>query len=268
MITHNLTAENYFSTENTHKYMGSSQFKAFMKCEASALALLRGEYGNQEPSTALLVGSYVDAHYEGTLDIFKAQHPEITVKSGALKAEYKHADEIINRAERDPMFSRYMSGEKQVIFAGEIAGVPYKIKVDSYHPDKCIVDLKCVKDFEEIYNPEIGARQHFIDYWGYHIQGAIYQEIVRQNTGKRLPFYIAAVTKEKEPDLRVYWLPDDILDEQLEVVRTLSPRFEKIKRGELEPQRCEKCGFCHFSKVLTDVVNYRDEIYDDSIFRA
>lgn len=260
-----LTNENYFSTENSLKYMGSSQFKSFMKCEAGALAELNGEYG-RKVTDALLIGSYVDAHYEGTLDIFRAQHPEIFTQRGELKAQYKHADYIIQRAERDKLFSTYMAGQKQVIFTGEIAGIPFKIKVDSYHPERAIVDLKCIKDFESIYNPEAGGRQHFIDFWGYVIQGAIYQEIVRQNTGKTLPFYIAAVTKEKpEPDLRVYYIPDSTLSEVLETVKSLAPRFQKIKNGELKPQRCESCDFCKFSKELTEVVNYKDECAEEII---
>lgn len=265
MIWHELTSENYFSSENNLKYMGSSQFKSMLKCEAATLADINGEFPREE-TTALLVGSYVDAHYEGTLDIFKAQHPQIFTKQGELKAEYRQANEIISRAERDEFFSRYMNGQKQVIFTGEIAGVPYKIKVDSYHPHKCIVDLKCVKDFEDIYDPDIGAWQHFIDYWGYTIQGAIYQEIIRQNTGEILPFYIAAVTKEKpQPDLRVYYIPNETLSEQLETVKNLSPRFTKIKRGELTPQRCEKCAYCRFTKVLTEAVNYKDEIAENDM---
>ena len=69
-----LTAENYFSPEMNMKYMGSSQFKAFMECETMALAEIKGEYA-REKSVSLLVGSYVDAHYEKTLDLFKAQNP-------------------------------------------------------------------------------------------------------------------------------------------------------------------------------------------------
>ena len=86
MISHDLTSENYFSPENSLKYLGSSQIKAMLKCEAAALADIRGEFPREE-TTALLVGSYVDAHYEGTLDIFKAQHPQIFTKKGELKAE-------------------------------------------------------------------------------------------------------------------------------------------------------------------------------------
>ena len=44
MIPHNLTEENYFSAENNRKYLGSSQFKSFLRCESAALAELNGEY--------------------------------------------------------------------------------------------------------------------------------------------------------------------------------------------------------------------------------
>ena len=46
-----VTAENYYSPEMNMAYMGSTQFKAFEKCEAAALAedlalsLRSGEYG-------------------------------------------------------------------------------------------------------------------------------------------------------------------------------------------------------------------------------
>lgn len=259
MIPHALTSENYFSPENSMKYMGSSQFKSFLSCEASALAELHGEY-QREITDALLIGSYVDAHYEGTLDIFKAQHPEIFTRTGDLKAQYKHAEYMIQRAERDELFSKYMSGKKQVIMIGEIAGIPFKIKVDSLHPN-CIVDLKCIKDFAPVYSTEKGAKLHFINYWGYDIQGAIYREIVRQNTGESLPFFIAAITKEKpEPALRVYWIPNEDLDAALSEVESLAPRFQAIKEGKLQPQRCNSCPYCRFTEVLSEPINYHDEM--------
>lgn len=253
-----ITAENYFSAENNMKYMGSSQFKAFQKCEAAALAEIKGEYV-RPVSDALLIGSFVDAHFEGTLDVFKAQHPEVFTQKGTLKSQYQHAEYMIQRVERDELFMKYMSGEKQKIFTGEIAGVPFKIKVDSYHPE-CIVDLKCMKDFENVWNDDEHKKEHFIIHWGYHIQGAIYREIVRQNTGKALPFYIAGLTKEKpEPDMQLYWIPDDVLDDALNEVKNLAPRFQKIKNSEITPQRCEKCAWCRHTKVLTAPVNFLEE---------
>ena len=209
-----LNNENYFSTENQLKYMGVSQFKAFEKCQASALAEVKGDFV-REKTTALLVGSYVDAHFEGSLDLFMAKNPEIFTKKGELKSEYKKANEIINRIEEDELFMEFMSGEKQVIMTGEIEGVPVKIKIDSYHPGKMIVDLKCMKDFEPIYVKEKG-RMNWIEAWGYDLQGAVYQEIVRQNTGLTLPFFIAGATKEKVTDIAVVEVPQSYLDVELE----------------------------------------------------
>lgn len=125
-----VTAANYFDPEIEMAYMGSTQIKNFMRCEAAELARLKGEY--QTPRTsAMLVGSYVDAHFEGTLDIFRAQHPELFKRDGTLKAEFVQANDIIDRMERDELYMLLMSGEKQAIRVGEIAGVPVKIKIDS-----------------------------------------------------------------------------------------------------------------------------------------
>lgn len=252
-----ITEETYFSKENELKYCGSSQIKSFMDCEAKTMAKINGEW-EEEPSTALLVGSYVDSAVSGTLDIFKAKHPEILKKDGSLKAEYVKADYILNRIERDELFMKYISGDHQTIMTGEIANVPIKIKIDSYFPDKAIVDLKCVKDFEPVWNNETKTRENFIDYWKYTLQGALYQEIVRQNTGKRLPFYIAAVTKENEPDIVVAGIPDEVLDIELEKIKEILPKIKMIKDGILEPSRCEKCDYCKWTKTLTKVLDYRD----------
>lgn len=252
-----ITEETYFSKENELKYSGSSQIKSFMDCEARTMAKINGEW-EEEPTTALLVGSYVDAAVSGTLDMFKAKHPEILKKDGTLKAEYIKADYILNRIERDELFMKYISGDHQTIMTGEIANVPIKIKIDSYFPDKAIVDMKCVRDFEPVWNNETKTRENFIDYWKYTLQGALYQEIVRQNTGKRLPFYIAAVTKETEPDIVVAGIPDEVLDIELEKIKEILPKIKMIKDGILEPSRCEKCNYCKFTKTLTKVLDYRD----------
>ena len=252
-----ITEETYFSKENELKFCGSSQIKSFMDCEARTMAKINGEW-EEEPSTALLVGSYVDSAVSGTLDIFKAKHPEILKKDGSLKAEYVKADYILNRIERDELFMKYISGDHQTIMTGEIANVPIKIKIDSYFPDKAIVDLKCVKDFEPVWNNETKMKENFIDYWKYTLQGALYQEIVRQNTGKRLPFYIAAVTKENEPDIVVAGIPDEVLDIELEKIKEILPKIKMIKDGILEPTRCEKCDYCKWTKTLTKVLDYRD----------
>ena len=85
-----ITEENYYSQQANVGYMSCSQFKDFLKCEEMALAKISGDY--RFPATnAMLIGSYVDAHYEGTLDIFKAKHPEIFKRDGTLKSDFTKA---------------------------------------------------------------------------------------------------------------------------------------------------------------------------------
>lgn len=257
-----LTNENYFSFENQMKYMSVSQFKGFSKCPAAAMAELTGKY-ERERSTALLVGSYVDAHFEGTLDIFKAKNPALFKRDGTLKADYVKAEQVINRVEQDPLFMEYMSGEKQVVMTGEIEDVPVKIKIDSYHKDRMIVDLKCMRDFKPIYKPEQG-RLSWVEAWEYDLQGAVYQEIVRQNTGHILPFYLAAVTKETEPDLAIIEVGQEYLDVQLERFRRDIRRYDAMRQGVIEPERCEHCDYCKATKVLKKPISMEDLNFDYS----
>ena len=255
-----LTNDNYFSKEAMSEYWSVSQFKAFSKCEACGLAEARGQY-KREPSTALLVGSYVDTYFtgadEGALGRFALEHPEIfNSRTGALKSDFKHAETMINAVECQPLMMAYLQGETQVIKTAELFGVPWKIKMDVYNevgPDKRIVDLKTVKDFADVYETGFGYRS-WIEYWGYDIQGAIYQKVEQIASGRNipLPFYIVAVTKEKVPDVAVIQIPQSVLDTALEVVESKIDRFDLVKNGEIEPNRCETCEYCKTTKILME----------------
>lgn len=250
-----LTAENYYSKEANKEYMSVSQYKDFagtygkMACEFSAVEKLE-ERWEQKKTTPLLVGSYVDSYFEGTVGEFKKETPEIFTQDGGLKAPYIRADKIIERMERDPLFMMYMSGKKQVIMTAELFGAKWKIKIDSYAEGIAITDLKVV---ESITKPkwvrDIGYLD-FIRYWGYDIQGAIYQEVAYRNTGLRLPFYIAAGTKEEEPNIEVIHVTQNYLDEAKHMVEMNMPRILRVKNGEVEPDRCEMCDCCRHTKVL------------------
>lgn len=250
-----LTAENYYSKEANKEYMSVSQYKDFagtygkMACEFSAIEKLEERWA-QKKTTPLLVGSYVDSYFEGTVGEFKKETPEIFTQDEGLKAPYIQADKIIERMERDPLFMMYMSGKKQVIMTAELFGTKWKIKIDSYAEGIAITDLKVV---ESITKPkwvrDIGYLD-FIRYWGYDIQGAIYQEVVYRNTGLRLPFYIAAGTKEEEPNIEVIQVTQNYLDEAKNMVEMNMPRILRVKNGEVEPDRCEMCDCCRHTKVL------------------
>lgn len=244
-----LNKRNYFSKKANREFLSVSQFKAMSKCPAAALAEIQGKY-KIEKTVPLLVGSYIDSYFEGDLPKFIKENPEIFKKDGTLKADYQQAEEIIKRILSDKLFTEHMSGKKQVIMTGEINGVPVKIKIDSLLPDK-IVDLKVIKDFQEIRHPEKGFLPWF-EFWQYDLQGAVYQEIVRQNTGEKLPFYLAAATKEKITDIDIVHLDQTLLDFALERFKNDVETFDAMKKGIIEPERCGVCDYCKKTKVLTE----------------
>ena len=246
-----LTNTNYHTTQANKDYWSVSLFKAFDKCEACGLAMVRGEY-EQEKTTSLMVGSYVDAYVADEYMEFVEEHPEIfNSRTGELKADYRKADELIRIIENQPLMVDYLTGQKQVIMSAELFDVPWKIKID-VHGGNRIVDLKVVKDFEPMYKEGFG-RVSWVEYWGYDIQGAVYQRIEQLYSGRTepLPFYLVAVTKEKIPNFDVIQIPQHYLDTALKVVESKIDRFDLIKSGDIEPVRCEKCDYCKLTKRLT-----------------
>lgn len=269
-----VTSENYFEPEIQMAYMGHSQFLTFERCEAAALAELQGDY-TPASSTALLVGGYIDAWFSGELSLFQAQHPELFKRDGTLKADFVHAQEVISRMEADELYRMLMSGQKQVIRTGEIAGVPFKIKIDSLLDgetcariaerfpcaaaalgfcDGAIVDQKAMRDTAPVWSAEEHREVTFVEAWGYDTQGAIYQAI----EGHMLPFILAVGTKEASPDLGAYYIPDADLAAKLAEVEDRAPRYQAIKAGRIKPTRCEHCDYCKATKELTAILSYKE----------
>ena len=208
-----LNNDNYYSTDANKEYWSVSQFKAYDKCEACGLAESRGLYERPE-TDALLIGSYVDAYFSDELQKFEEQRgSQMFKKNGEILAKFSHANDMINRIEQDPIMLQYLTGEKQTIMSAKLFGdTEWKIKMDVYDETR-IVDLKTVKDFNDIYDPNYGWRD-WVSFWQYDIQGAIYTRVEQAVTGrdKPLPFYLAAVTKEKVPDVKLIHIPDAVLD--------------------------------------------------------
>lgn len=239
-----LTNDNYYSLEANQKYMSVSQYKSFQKCEAMAMAELRGEWKCPE-TTALLVGSYVDAWFEGTLDDFIRSHPEMFTKAGTLKAPYQVAEKVIARVQKDETFMRYMSGKKQVILTFEMFGTLWKIKIDSYHPDK-IVDLKVMRSMERIMG------KSFVEHWGYDLQMAIYAA----GEGSDPCTYLAVATKQDPVDIEIISIPKWRRVELLEDVEKNMPRVLAVKTGKVPPQRCGVCAYCRATKTIIEPIDF------------
>ena len=265
-----LTADNYYSQEANQAYFSASQIKAFLDCEERAMAELRGAY-EREPSLALQVGSYVDARLcGGDMDAFELSHPEIFTRQGELRSAFRQAEEIVERIERDPLAMRMLDGDHQRILTGEIFGQPFKAKLDCWldfgrckriwmdYPDMedlmmphgAIVDLKVVRSFDSLYK-EGSGRLNFIEFWGYDLQMAIYQELMRQQCLEQVPCYILAATKEENPNIGLFQIPQALMDANLEILKPRLERLAAVKAGEEAPIGCGNCGWCRETKKLT-----------------
>ena len=277
-----LTNRNYYSAKANNEFMSVSQFKSFKRCEAMALAELKGEY-ERPKSKALLLGSFVDEMLTGTkksqvnfivenfenifqkssrymkiperdrLDFVREEFDDLfKAENGKAYAEIVQALETIEKIKKQPLMMKHFKSRHQVIMTGKIAGVPFKIKMDNYKPGEFISDGKYMSSLRSpnLFDP-------MAKYWGYDIQGAVYQEIVYQNTGKRLPFYLDIATKESPTHLAVAEIKQYDLDEALETVKALAPRFEAIKNGEIEPERCGEydCNYCTETHIITEPID-------------
>lgn len=261
-----LTSKSYFSKEAAQAYCSVSQLKRFIGsagkvgCEKAALAEINGEVEPKAPSKAMLLGSYVDCLLlePKKINDFVASHPELFKKNGELYAEYEIASVMVETAKQDKVFMKALSGKKQQIMKGVIYGVPFKIKVDVLGKNK-ITDLKtCASITETQYNTVSGQRETFIEFYDYVLQGAIYQEIVRQNTGKKMPFFLACISKESTPDHEVIWIDDESLQERLEQVMPYIVHVGMLKAGQVEPTACGCCDYCKSHKRIKKAINWRE----------
>lgn len=227
-----LSDDTYYGKEADQTFFSVSQYKDFCKCEAAAMAKIRGEY-EQKQTKAMLIGTLVDRWFEGTLDKLRVESPNIFYcRNGALRADFRKADQIIKRLQKDERFMLYMSGHKQKILTFEMFGALWKMKMDSFVSEICVTDLKVVQNFKSL------------AFWRYDIQGAAYIEGVRIALGQDLPFYLAAVTKEAVPNFDIFQVDRPTLDMALREIERNMPRFIAVKAGLEEPHYCGVCDYC------------------------
>jgi len=260
-----LTNENYYEPSVRNQYMTIHTYMQYAGtlgvpgCEAKAEAIRKGKW--VEPKTkAMMVGSYVDAYFDNSLEQFKEDNPEIFTKQGELKAEYKLANTMIERCIREPYFMATMSGEKQKIFVADMFGTTWCCKLDSYIPDVAIVDLKTTADLHRSWRVPDAGYVSVVEYFGYHLQLAAYQEIVRINTGKKLPCYLSFVTKEQSPEVCVVYVDQNMLDHALNEIKMNMPQINAIRNGEIEPVMCGCCDFCKATKEIVKPISVFDLI--------
>ncbi|OAZ43367.1 PD-(D/E)XK nuclease-like domain-containing protein [Paenibacillus polymyxa] len=260
-----LTNQNYHSNEANREYMSVSQFKDFTTCEASALAKLNGEYTDID-SDALLLGSYVHAHFEGVLDQFRIDNPQLFLskgdRAGQLYEKYSIADRMIEALERDSFCSFVLQGEKETIITAELGGIAWKAKIDVLNREQeRFADIKTVRDiYGRHWSNEHGAWVSFVEHYRYVLQMAVYAELVRLSSG--LDYWyepaIVAVSKEKVPAIEVIGGFDTRIALELDLMKERLPRVIAVKSGAEEPRRCERCSYCRSTRQVSGMVHYMD----------
>lgn len=282
-----INKDNYYSFTDL---LSASALKSYEHCEFAAEAERDGYY-TRPISTALLVGGYVDAALdsEEELERFKAAHPEIVnSRTGELKADFRHAQEIVERCLEDDLFSALTISSPteghQYIVLGNLGedngGIPmickgkldFLLQSDYLHElskkfekwcnffefaanqGGLIVDLKSAANTEDQWDEEIRERVPWLQSWHYDRQLSIYQELYRQQTGLLLPVLVIVCTKEPSTSLLALTIDQGTLDEALEDAKSLAPAvWDSMHNPDHALKRCGKCPWCRSQRRLADL---------------
>ncbi|WP_430618237.1 PD-(D/E)XK nuclease-like domain-containing protein [Enterococcus sp. DIV1054d] len=260
-----LSDENYYSNEADWQYMSTSQYKSFLKCEAAALAKLKGEWQPSSDPKALLVGNYVHSYFE-SLEVHEAFKEENKSKMfssrkphGLLK-DFQIAEQMIDRLIAEDAFLNIYQGEKEAIVIGELFGATWKGKIDCLNLEEgYFVDIKTTKDMHERkWNEEYGARETFLVNFGYVLQMAIYQELILQKFGKHCIPIVAAVSKQTPSEARLITIDEDKMAYELVLLKEKIERIVKVKNGEEKPHVCGVCEYCRGNNRITGFTSMDD----------
>ena len=249
-----LTNENYFSKEADLEFMSVSQWKNFLKCEAKAFHDL--QFDCHEEKEAFLEGQLFEALVAGDSKLFMAKHPELISSRGSTAGQLKsNFAKVVKSAEKfnsQEFFRKIIDKcEKQVVLTGEINGIKVKCCLDLFDKEtNSIYDIKCMKDFKEQWSSEEHAYTPWYYTYGYVLQLAVYREIVRQNFGEPKQIGLLAATKEDTPDIQAVSFSSELLDLELEEFKMYVTRYDKIKKGLLNPDKCGCCEHCKSTKSI------------------
>ncbi|KRM89808.1 hypothetical protein FC87_GL000324 [Fructilactobacillus florum DSM 22689 = JCM 16035] len=242
--------------------MSKSIYWNFLQCEDAALAELNGEYRRFQDETPLLVGNYLHSFFESEeshqqflddhkKEIFKYGNPE-----KGMKKAFVDADKMINTLKDDPYFDAIYQGDKEVIVAGTIDGIKWKGKLDCLVLDRGLfLDLKTTQDLHKKYwNAQEHTYQNFAEIHGYILQMAIYQELVKQQFGKKIAPFIIAVSKQDIPDKGIYSIPQELMDDEMNKLIKKQDHIKNVIDGKEKPEACGRCAWCRSKKELTNII--------------
>lgn len=272
-----LTEENYYSREADMHYMSCSQFQSFEKCEAAAIAKMRGIWAPEDEPDALFQGRYFHSALESeeAFQKFCDENIDRIFKTKITKARgfeivgkyapFETLDNCLRIIRDDRVMASILAwpGENEKPMIGEIGGIMWRMKMDKYcSSTRRIIDYKTSSNLRELfYDVQTKQRQTFVEQFGYMMRAAVYGEIERQNVGADTypMFLILAVSKQNPPDREVFSLDDNPRwDLELERVKEKLPHFQRLKEGAENPRRCGMCEYCRATKKIQRIKMYTD----------
>ena len=266
-----LRSDNYYTNDANWAFQSVSWFKKFMSCEAEALAELKGDWEPERDITPLLVGNYLHSYFESKQaheNFIEANKEEIKTRTGTLRAPFQQAEKMIYALRHyyntdkkrwlvDKDFQDMYKGRKEVIVTGEIFGVQWMGKLDCLNLQRQVfIDLKTTRNIrDKQWNQKDMMRESFIRNYNYHLQLAVYQELIKQQYGVHCRPVIMAVSKDKIPDKQGFIFESDedqmYLENALMTIEMLQPHIEAVKNGEEVPKRCGTCDYCRATRGTT-----------------
>lgn len=251
----------YYGSEANWLYMGVSQYKDFMRCEAQALAKLKGDWEPISDPKALLVGNYVHSYFESpeAHEKFKKENTEALYskrKPHGLLKDFQIADDMIKRVSEEQLFNFLWQGAKESVVTGELFGLEWKGKIDLLNVEQgYFVDLKTTAQLDKrFWNDRYMQYVSFIEEYGYALQIAVYEQLLELKYGKPFTGYIYAVTKQAIPDVAAIEIEDLKKDFELKELEATIDRVYQVKTGQAEPENCGHCDYCKQNKQLDGFV--------------
>lgn len=234
-----------------------------MKCEAAALAELKGEYKPEFDPSPLLIGNYVHSYFESpeAHAKFLKDNLDMLAKTGKTKGQllkkYSIADTVIDYLDSDSAFKQLYQGDKEVIVTGNLFGVDWKGKIDCLNLDRgYFIDLKTTANLhQKFWNVLERKWESFIAAYNYQLQMWVYQQLIIQTFGVTCQPYIVAVSKETIPDKAIVSIPDYRMEEAKRTVEMRQNHIELVKTGQIKPNYCGNCDYCKPIKKLGNIIS-------------
>lgn len=262
-----LTPENYHSREANAAYLSSHTFTAWLECPAREAARAAGEW-EDEDTTALLVGRYVDVACTGTGPEFAAFVEEnrdaILTRAGKPKADFERADAMIARLKADPYAAKFLSFESQRIITFDFNGIPFRAMIDlACYEGECpiLCDLKTTRTLEDVWDEVAGRNRKLHWYERYARQMAIYRYGFTEVVGAEPHVYLLAVDKTPPHPPAVISMNGNearaAMEREMQIVWESAPLVAALRDGTEERRPCGRCSWCRTTQPIR-VIEYED----------